>query len=686
MSLGLLAPLALLLGALLAGPVLAHMAQQRPSQRQAFGAMLLLRRLVKRLEKRRRIRDRWLLLLRLLALALLILAASRPQLSWPGDSPEFGGSGAVVLVLDDSMSMGQRQGGRTLMSRARDQALELVRELPPGASVGLVRIGGQAERVTATLSQEHGPIIAALEGMEAGYGRTDLEGGLREARRLLAGQPGEVLVFSDEAGPNLVASAVGELRKLVELGAAVIPRPVAAKPPRNVAVLAAEYGDGLEGGTVTVVVMNYGPDPVEVPCTVGLPDGSEITAFLELEPGARAEERFTVPQTVPGGVAWARVSDEHLPLDDARYFHLPRVGASRVVVIDGDPGSTPVRSEVYFLERALAPWGGRRGGVLPEVRSPVGLSNLDADVHQVVFMANVADASAASSVLTDFVRGGGGLVVSMGNNVTADRYNGPLRDLLPAPLSKPRDLVDLSASGGVPLALPDVSLPLFAPFIRAGRAAFTRMNTRRVMALQPYNDSPPDAEDGVSTLLRFEGGVPALVERRVGKGTVLLWTSTIDLDWGNGALQSAFMPFVQRLVGYLGGEAGGGAKRATGVVGELTTIALPSVGLEPVVTDSDGKEVSAELQRGDDLQVLFTPRAPGAFTVGIPGEPPMAWVAVNAPPEESDVRVGERLASAEATIVPELFLRRVELGLPALGLAVMLLLGQALLSGMGRRE
>ena len=45
----------------------------------------------------------------------------------------------------------------------------------------------------------------------------------------------------------------------------------------------------------------------------------------------------------------------------------------------------------------------------------------------------------------------------------------------------------------------------------------------------------------VTTLLRYEGGVPALVERKVGKGRVLVWTSTFDLGWTNLPLQSEYM-------------------------------------------------------------------------------------------------------------------------------------------------
>ena len=54
MSLGVLFPAALALGVLALGPVLAHLARQEPGTRQPFGAMLLLDRLLKRIQRRRR--------------------------------------------------------------------------------------------------------------------------------------------------------------------------------------------------------------------------------------------------------------------------------------------------------------------------------------------------------------------------------------------------------------------------------------------------------------------------------------------------------------------------------------------------------------------------------------------------------------------------------------------------------
>ena len=48
-------------------------------------------------------------------------------------------------------------------------------------------------------------------------------------------------------------------------------------------------------------------------------------------------------------------------------------------------------------------------------------------------------------------------------------------------------------------------------------------------------------------LARFDGGAPALLERRVGSGRVLLWASTLDLSWSDLPLKPVFLPFVHRV-------------------------------------------------------------------------------------------------------------------------------------------
>jgi hypothetical protein len=52
-------------------------------------------------------------------------------------------------------------------------------------------------------------------------------------------------------------------------------------------------------------------------------------------------------------------------------------------------------------------------------------------------------------------------------------------------------------------------------------------------------------------LATFADGWPFLVEKRVGRGRVMLVTTPLDTDWGTLPLSTSFLPFVQSAVRYL---------------------------------------------------------------------------------------------------------------------------------------
>jgi hypothetical protein len=672
---GFAAPVALAAAALLVLPVIAHLTLRTPTDRVPFGAMMLVQRLVKRLRRRRSLHDRLLLLLRLLAASAALLAVAAPYVAWWDDDVGYSGGGRVVVVLDRSLSMNQLDGGSTLLQRAQGEAATFLRGLPGGARAGLITFAGDAIVRTEGLEADPSRVADLVEAEQPSQEAGDLASALLEARRMLAGEPGEVLVWTDEAGPAMIPAAADELKRLVDGGSAVLPRPVHARPPRNVAVVGARYGGGVEGGTVAVRAVNYGPDPIEVPCEVSLPDGALIPVFLSLPAEGSAEASVTVPRRAVGGVAMARCEDPDLPGDDRRFFHLPSVGASRVLVVDGDPGDSPVKSEVYFLERALAPWGGGHAGVTPDVISPSGLASLDPEVHRLVFMANVSDPRPYGARLRELVRRGGTLVVAMGENVVPERYNEALGPVLPATFRQVRSLADM-AEPPVLLEPPDLAPPLFEPFVRSGAAGFRRVGAWRVVTLDGYTES-----EEVRTLLRYAGGVPALVERTIGDGHVILWTSTFDVGWSNLAFQSVYMPMLQRMVAMYGGDATARAQRSDGVPGVAVRMELPEGTVDVIVEGPEGAAVRSQVE---GTAVVFVPERPGGYVVRIADGPIIGWVAVNADVEESDVRRTASLSGAERELRPELFERRAELSGGLAALALLLMVGSAVLARQGR--
>src|SRR6516165_7191769 len=102
-----LAPLFFLgLGAI-AIPVFVHLIQRERKRVVEFPSLMFVRRIPYQSVRRRRIRHWFLLLLRATAIALIVLAFTRPfRAVGAGATAASGGARDVVILLDQSASMG----------------------------------------------------------------------------------------------------------------------------------------------------------------------------------------------------------------------------------------------------------------------------------------------------------------------------------------------------------------------------------------------------------------------------------------------------------------------------------------------------------------------------------------------------------------------------------------------------
>jgi hypothetical protein len=141
---------------------------------------------------------------------------------------------------------------------------------------------------------------------------------------------------------------------------------------------------------------------------------------------------------------------------------------------------------------------------------------------------------------------------------------------------------------------------------------------------------------GSQVLARFDGGAPALVERRVGNGRVLLWASTLDLAWSDFPLKPVFLPFVHRSMRHLASYAEpapwltvGQVLDPSGAVGAGPAAATPRVVLTPA-----GRRMSAEEEGSEVLELTEQ----GFYEVrGQSADAVLAVVASNVDPAEADL-------------------------------------------------
>lgn len=197
----------LLLGVLaVAVPVAIHLRSTRQLRRVWWGAMRFLQAAIERHQRRRRLEDRLLLLVRCLAVVLLALLLARPAWTGPGGcvgaggSPAGGGPVTAVLVVDVSGSMQTGDGVRSRLEHAREAALSYLDALPTGSRVALWTAGADVRKLVPEPTADLRLVRRLLGDLEATELPSDLLPSVRDALAALSrreGQSLELLVLTD---------------------------------------------------------------------------------------------------------------------------------------------------------------------------------------------------------------------------------------------------------------------------------------------------------------------------------------------------------------------------------------------------------------------------------------------------------------------------------------------------------
>jgi hypothetical protein len=161
---------------LVALPVLVHLVTREKPKQLRFPAFRFLVQKYKTNRKKLRLHHLLLLLVRMLLILLLCLALARPRLH--SERLSFlGGSQPVdvVLLFDTSSSMEFERGGLTRLDDARRRALELLNELPEGSKVAILDSSGPSSEF---LDKEAAAKLLADREREEGESRANRNRGI----------------------------------------------------------------------------------------------------------------------------------------------------------------------------------------------------------------------------------------------------------------------------------------------------------------------------------------------------------------------------------------------------------------------------------------------------------------------------------------------------------------------------
>jgi uncharacterized membrane protein YobD (UPF0266 family) len=669
-------------------PLLIHLLNRRKLNRMRFPAVRFILMSQKRISRSYRLRHWILLALRTMAVVLLALLLANPIFQTGAGLFAGGGPVSLVILLDNSLSM-TWSGDGIGFKQAKEAARLLITSLGDGDRAAIVptSISGKEP---IRLKLEKDVLLKELDQIEIADGTANFSIALGKAYEILgepAGQK-EIRLMTDlglTGWDNFSMSSLKQVDPAIPVKAIRVGR---KQKPLNVTVKeirAAGQGIGVDLPLhLEAVVANFSDQEVKDLLVQLSIDGQNKDQKLTSVP-ARGDSTVSLQTRLAQAGSHAgllTIKKDGLFGNASLHFGVHAQDQLRVLVVDGDPQTSLVQSESFFLTRALNPAGESDSSqYLPTVIIPEALSGAALDSYQVIVLCNVATLpDAFLAKLQSYLRGGGGLLIFGGDRLQADHYNAKLTQILQTPI---RDKKQGLEATGEKIGKFDLTHP-------ALQSLSDNLLQESIKSARVWGYSRISAS-GKSVLMSLANGDPLLIEQKVGSGRVIFIATTADRDWSDLPVKTAYLPMIQSLTNYLaGGKRGlldggisvGDVKEISlppGYVGKTIRITKPNKQPAEVVVNAAQDRSAASFEDNDVAGIYQIGLTRGDQESGTP-----RLYAVNPPflesrlEEISERELQSKLSPVRPDVVPIETLQqggtRRDLALPLLGLLLATLL------------
>jgi hypothetical protein len=599
---GLLAPWALAGLAAVALPVWLHLLKKHKSTPVPFSSLMFFERRTQSSIKHRRLQYLVLFALRTAVLAFLALAFARPFIQSRAGAFAGGGSKLMVLAIDQSFSM--RYGDR--LARAKRAAAQTASRLRAGDKLEVLAFGSQVRVM--------GDSAAAIQAIEA----TDTRSSYAELARALrsiaqsARMPVEAHLFSDMQKSSLPAN-FADLR--LDGAVKLVAHPAAEARAGNFAVENVNapgrvYGSGK--ARVQATVAGYGTGQATRRVSL-VWNGREIESKSVAVPaGGRASVEFPAVD-VPFGLNRGEIridSGDNLPEDDRFYFGVERTEARRVLFVH----EARNERDVLYFRAALE--AAAESAFQLDAAAAEQTANLAPQKYSFVVLSDLSALPATfEASLRSYVRSGGSLMVVLGRE-SALRGRVPVFD---------EGVIDTRY-----FARDGERFQTAAWLDAAHPSIHDAQRWDDVKFYQAVRVNPGKARIAA----RLGDETPLLLEKQLGEGRVLVFTSTFDNISNDFPLHASFVPFVEHTANYLARQEEGRANYMVGSYLELRQAKEQGAAVEVLDPKGERALTLEEATRAQNMPLTMA----GFFDVKRPNGR-HELMAVNADRHESDLEM-----------------------------------------------
>ncbi|MDA0663163.1 MAG: DUF4159 domain-containing protein [Proteobacteria bacterium] len=464
----------------------------------------------------------WLIILRLLAAALLILGLAHPLLH-PGAN--LTRQGPIVLVIDDGWAAARDWPARQAVA---DQAI--IQADREGRAVIILTTAaterGAAPEASGLLRPEDAR--NAVTAIEPKPWATDRKAAAQAVQAIGVDSAAAIYWLSDGLDDEAVGELAGQLQRLGPLTVRVpdsTPRLLLPPEPGDsqfIVSVKRATGDGPAPATIRALgedgrliarqTLAFDPETATATATLDLPlELRNAVARLEIE-----------GETTAGATA----------LLDTRWRRRP-VGLVSETPLDDGPN---LLSELYYVERALLPFSDIRRGTVETL--------LDGKLAVIILPDGAPLEPAERQRLDTWASAGGLLLRFAGPRLAQDTDD----QMVPVPLRRGGRTL-----GGAMLWTEPARL---APFDR--ESPFYDLNLPDDVTIYRQVLAEPSLTLGEKTWARLTDGTPLVTASRQGDGWLVLVHTTSNAAWSNLALSGLFVEMMQRVVSTSRGVAGAG--------------------------------------------------------------------------------------------------------------------------------
>ncbi|MFC1492536.1 BatA domain-containing protein [candidate division KSB1 bacterium] len=531
-------------------PLIIHLLSRRKKNPVLFSSLYFLKLLENRKIRRLKIRQILLLILRMVLIALIVFAFSRPTIiSGSGEEYSEGEFISAVIIIDNTLSTSAVKNGNSVYSMIRNRALEILDMLKSGDEIFLFFTG--SEENPGDSEAYYDPETIRKQLRSSGYTSmavslndfiTDAYDKLEQSTNLNR----EIYVISDFQKSSLGDEVIPQLNENNRFPVKLFYAAVDIEGMQNagiqdVTIRNQVFEQNKDIGLRTVI-NNYSTTAMNDVLVSLYIDGKRIAQKnVNLEPFSQETIEFSF---IPGkgGVITGivEIEDDALSTDNKRYFTIDIPDKLNVLIIHNE------QDENEFIEAVFSENFNKLFDpvlVFSDQVNSVDLKRFDVVIYNGYNTWSESDIFRMKNYLT----GGGGIVLFPGNNINVDSYNNlPAREF-----SLPR--------------AEDISGQIYDPGNEgAGFITISEVDFMHPVFFNMFDDPDPvidyprifksvdlRANSASDVIIGLTNGKPFLTVTNSESGKIAVFSSKPSLTWNTLPVKGLFAPLMHRVVTFL---------------------------------------------------------------------------------------------------------------------------------------